>query len=193
MSNLRLIVREIRYSLPSSLPSLLSVSRIALAPIFLVLLRVQSNLTFPLYLVACVTDFLDGKLARFLESTSKKGEVLDASADFFLISVGFYYYISLGLVSPLLLVVMTLSFLQYILTSRIPIDDHLGKHVGTILYILLAVMILSPTTQSSTIINFIGFFYIIASLINRFHCIIIHARESSRRHRNHMREYKTSC
>ncbi len=180
MSNLRLIAREIRYILPSHLPSALSLSRIVLAPVVWVLLRVHSDLAFPIYLITCMTDFFDGKLARFMNSTSKKGAVLDASADFLLVSVGFYHYMSLGLVSPLLLVVMTFSFLQYILTSRIPIDDHLGKHVGTILYILLAAMMLSPTTQSSTIVNFIGFSYIIASLINRFRCIIIHTRSERR-------------
>ena len=180
MSNLRLIVQEIRYILPSNLPSVLSISRIMLVPIFWMFLRIHSNLAFPLYLIICMTDFLDGKLARFLNSTSKKGAVLDASADYLIISVGFYYYISLGFVSPLLLAVMTLSFLQYILTSRIPIDDHLGKHIGTILYLLLAAMMLFPMTPISTIINFIGFFYIIASLITRFHCIIIRARVRSR-------------
>ena len=70
-------MQELRYILPSNLPSVLSISRIILVPIFWVLLRVHSNFAFPLYLVTCLTDFLDGKLARFLNSTSKKGAFLD--------------------------------------------------------------------------------------------------------------------
>ena len=173
MSNLRMISREILHNF-SHLPSVLSISRIVLTPVIWVLLNVHSSLAFPLYLITCLTDFFDGKLARFLNSTSKNGAILDASADFFLLSVGFYYYISIGLAPPSILVFMTLSFLQYIITSRIPIDDHLGKHVGTILYFLLAAMMLSPKTQSSTITNFIALFYISTSLIIRFYRIIIY-------------------
>jgi phosphatidylglycerophosphate synthase len=173
LSNLRLIAREIRYILPPHLPSALTISRAALAPIYLVLLIAHSNLAFPLYVIACMTDVLDGKLARISGSTSTRGAVLDASADFLLVSAGFYYYMSLDLISPLLLVVMTLSFLQYVLTISIPVKDRLGKHVGTILYILLVTMMFLPNTHSSDITNTIGVSYITASLINRFRCVVL--------------------
>jgi cardiolipin synthase len=171
-------MQEIKYILSKHLSSMLSISRVILGLIIWILLTVHSNLAFPIFLVACITDVLDGILARFLNSATKKGAALDATADYLLVSVGFFYYISLDLVSPLLLAVMTISFLQYILTFKIPIKDHMGKYVGTILYILLAAMILSPTPQNSIIINFIGVFYTTISIINRLYQIIKNTRTS---------------
>jgi phosphatidylglycerophosphate synthase len=171
MSNLALIIQQKLITIPGYLPTALTLTRISLTPIISVLLLGASPLALPIYIVACATDLFDGKIARHLNRTSSKGVILDASADFLLIASGFAYYTSVGLASPLLLILMTSSFLLYVTTSKLPIRDRLGKHVGTILFMLLAALMLIPTIQVSIIVNLIGAAYVAASMIYRFICI----------------------
>lgn len=66
-----------------TLPNLLSVLRLAGVPLFLwLLLGPQADLLALLMLVISgVTDWLDGKLARWLNQYSRLGELLDPAAD----------------------------------------------------------------------------------------------------------------
>ena len=66
-----------------TLPNLLSVIRLAGVPLFLwLLLGPQSDLLALLVLVVSgATDWLDGKLARWLNQYSRIGELLDPAAD----------------------------------------------------------------------------------------------------------------
>ncbi|MFH2109771.1 MAG: CDP-alcohol phosphatidyltransferase family protein [Candidatus Bathyarchaeota archaeon] len=155
-------------TIPPYTPTVLTLTRILLTPILLTLLRAASPLAPTIYLAACATDLLDGKAARRLGSSSAEGAVLDASADFLLIATGFTHYVLLGIASPLLLTLMTLSFLQYIHTISLPVRDVLGKHVGTVLYTLLGALILAPSTQVGAAVNVIGGAYVAAALIHRF-------------------------
>jgi phosphatidylglycerophosphate synthase len=163
-----LIPWEKPITIPAYTPTALTLTRMLLTTILLTLLRAASPLTLPTYLAACATDLLDGKAARLLGSSSADGAVLDASADFLLVAIGFTHYVLLGVVSPLLLVLMIISFLQYIHTIRIPVRDVLGKHVGTVLFALLGALILIPSTQVGAAVNVIGGAYVAASLIHRF-------------------------
>ena len=178
MSNLKIILREKVFIQPILIPTFLSLSRLLILPVFFSYLISGDPLAFPFYLLACATDLLDGKLARLLKVTSHKGAVLDAFADFLLVAAGFSYYIALGFVSELLLVVMTASFLQYILTAKKQVRDSFGKHVGTVLYVLLAVMILFPGRATGIGSTVIGVIYIFASFINRFNTLRKHNQQS---------------
>ncbi|MCX6407745.1 MAG: CDP-alcohol phosphatidyltransferase family protein [Propionibacteriales bacterium] len=66
-----------------TIPNLLSVVRIVLLPVFLwlVLGPEQDVLALLVLVVSGVTDYLDGKLARRLNQTSKIGAILDPVAD----------------------------------------------------------------------------------------------------------------
>jgi len=154
--------------IPLNLPLTLSLSRIALTPVVWILLQANSPLILPLYLLACSTDLLDGKVAKLLNSSSINGAILDVSADFLLVTTGFTYYMLIGLISPMFLWAMTFSFLQYLLTMSTPIKDPLGKHIGTVLFALLALTMLSPTASVTFIVSLIGISYIAISLISRF-------------------------
>jgi phosphatidylglycerophosphate synthase len=168
-------------NIPPYLPPALSLSRMLLTPVILGLLRAASPLALPLYLAACATDLLDGKAARLLGSPSADGAALDASADFLLVATGFTHYVLLGAVSPLLLGLMTLSFLQYIHTMSLPVRDTLGKHVGTLLFALLGALILAPSAQVGASVTVIGGAYVAASTIQRFRSIQrYHASRGSR-------------
>jgi cardiolipin synthase (CMP-forming) len=68
-----------------SLPNLLTLSRILAVPILVFLLwhptPVEYAITFVLYCVVGITDYLDGYLARAWGSISKLGQFLDPIAD----------------------------------------------------------------------------------------------------------------
>ncbi len=66
-----------------TIPNLLSVVRIVLLPVFLWLVLVPEAdvLALLVLVVSGVTDYLDGKLARRLDQTSKIGAILDPVAD----------------------------------------------------------------------------------------------------------------
>lgn len=66
-----------------TIPNLLSVVRIVLLPVFLWLVLVPEAdvLALLVLVVSGVTDYLDGKLARRLNQTSRLGAILDPVAD----------------------------------------------------------------------------------------------------------------
>jgi cardiolipin synthase len=73
-----------------SLPNLLSLARLAIAPyLFWALWRGHFNAALVAILVAGITDGLDGLLARRLRVSSRTGEILDPIADKVLLSGAF--------------------------------------------------------------------------------------------------------
>ena len=73
-----------------SLPNLLSLARLAIAPyLFWLLWRGHFDLALVAILVAGITDGLDGYLARRLGISSRTGEMLDPIADKVLLSGAF--------------------------------------------------------------------------------------------------------
>jgi cardiolipin synthase len=73
-----------------TIPNALSFVRLLLVPVFLwlVLAPKYDELALAVLMVSGVTDYLDGKLARRLNQTSKIGAILDPVADrFFILAV----------------------------------------------------------------------------------------------------------
>jgi len=65
-----------------TVPNLLSLLRLALVPVFLVLILSGSNaLAIFVLIVASVTDYLDGYFARKLKQETRLGQLLDPAAD----------------------------------------------------------------------------------------------------------------
>ncbi|RYI97101.1 MAG: CDP-alcohol phosphatidyltransferase family protein, partial [Actinomycetales bacterium] len=66
-----------------TVPNVLSVVRVLLVPVFLwlVLGPEEDELALLVLVISGVTDYLDGKLARSLNQTSKVGAILDPVAD----------------------------------------------------------------------------------------------------------------
>lgn len=63
-------------------PNLLSVLRLALVPVFLVLLLTESHLAAIIVLaLASLTDYLDGVFARKFNQVTRLGQLLDPAAD----------------------------------------------------------------------------------------------------------------
>ena len=65
-----------------NIPNILTILRIILTPFILVFaIKKQLHISIILMIVASITDFLDGKIARKFNLTSDLGAKLDASAD----------------------------------------------------------------------------------------------------------------
>ncbi len=75
----------------TALPNLLTYGRIAAVPALAAFLFTDSDqarwIALAIYVVACITDFFDGYLARRRAESSKLGQFLDPIADKLLISV----------------------------------------------------------------------------------------------------------
>lgn len=65
-----------------TVPNLLSFLRLALVPVFLMLiLQKQDALALVVLVISSVTDFLDGLIARTFKQVSRLGQLLDPAAD----------------------------------------------------------------------------------------------------------------
>ncbi|MGB1360559.1 MAG: CDP-diacylglycerol--glycerol-3-phosphate 3-phosphatidyltransferase [Alphaproteobacteria bacterium] len=81
-------------------PNILTVIRIAIIPMVVVLLFINTELSrwiaLGLYFVACVTDFFDGYIARTTGQTSALGRFLDPVADKLLVATIIITLVALG-------------------------------------------------------------------------------------------------
>lgn len=82
------------------IPNLLTISRIAAIPFLVGLLylpfEVTAWLALILYIAICITDYLDGYLARRWEVTSPIGTFLDPIADKILVAILLIVFVDLG-------------------------------------------------------------------------------------------------
>ncbi len=85
-----------------SLPNSLTILRICLTPLFVVLLVSDSSLqrqfSVVVYVVAALTDWYDGWVARKYGSQSRWGKFLDPLADKILASAALFTFSALGLI-----------------------------------------------------------------------------------------------
>ena len=116
-----------RFNPLRTMPNLLTVSRICLAP-FLVsaILERRFQLSFVLFIVAGLTDALDGGLARILKQRTMLGQYLDPVADKLLLSTLFLVLTHMNLISTRVtalvfgrdLGILTVSALLYAAVGR---------------------------------------------------------------------------
>lgn len=85
-----------------TLPNIITISRAVLAPIFMVLLlvggRVPTVFAVLVFIIAAITDYLDGWLARKYGQSSAWGTLIDPLADKVLTTAAFIAFVLLGLV-----------------------------------------------------------------------------------------------
>ena len=152
------------------IPALISSLRFAALPLFFYLYNRGSITTSVILLAFCVaTDFLDGYLARQLHVSSRFGAYWDATTDFILIIGIFGIFYSKGYYPAWLLVLIAVSFAQFLATSYFSkkVYDPVGRYFGSALYIGIALTLLWPTEASFIFVQcaFVVFFLI--SLLSR--------------------------
>ena len=126
-------------------PFALSFFRITLAPVFYQLLIQDNWISLPVFVAACGTDILDGYFARKLNRTSDPGVILDAIADFTLISFAYVVFVSRGVYPTWILLLTTLALLQFVFTYKLfKKPDPLGRYIGTMLYFSVFLTLVFP-------------------------------------------------
>lgn len=87
-----------------NLPNKITILRIILVPIFIVFMALPSELVWPsfvalgIYLLASITDFLDGVIARKNGIVTKFGKIMDPLADKLIVSAGFIMLAGNGII-----------------------------------------------------------------------------------------------
>lgn len=93
-----------------NLPNLLTISRILLVPILVVILLTEVEgkefIGLGVFLVAALTDFLDGFLARRRREVTRLGKLLDPAADKILTSAAFISLVGLELAPAWMVVII---------------------------------------------------------------------------------------
>ena len=85
-----------------NIPNILTLLRILIIPIIIIFLEIDTKfyswLALILYIIACLSDFLDGYLARKFELESSFGRFLDPVADKILVVSVIFILISNGII-----------------------------------------------------------------------------------------------
>jgi CDP-diacylglycerol--glycerol-3-phosphate 3-phosphatidyltransferase len=110
-----------------NLPTILTLARILLVPVMMVLALPQ----FPsgriwaaiIFIVACITDFLDGYIARRRKEVTVFGSVIDPVADKLLVSAALLSLMDLGMVAGWMVMIIigrefAVSGLRVVLASE---------------------------------------------------------------------------
>ena len=77
----------------------ITVLRIILVPVFMVLLYLgQTYWALAVYIIACVSDFVEGKIARKYNQITDFGKFMDPLADKMLVLAAMCYFVEVGLI-----------------------------------------------------------------------------------------------
>ncbi|MEL6599146.1 MAG: CDP-diacylglycerol--glycerol-3-phosphate 3-phosphatidyltransferase [Pseudomonadota bacterium] len=148
--------------MPLNVPNILTLARVLAAPLigilFLLLPRPLADYTaFAVFVVAALTDFFDGWLARRLNQVSAFGKMLDPIADKAMVAIVCAVLLGLNGLVPLLVVPILLILLREVLVSglreylgAIKLDvTQLAKWKTTVQLVALGVLLLASGLRFS--------------------------------------------
>ncbi|MFW9947497.1 MAG: CDP-alcohol phosphatidyltransferase family protein [Candidatus Odinarchaeota archaeon] len=126
-------------------------------------------LAISVFIIAGITDILDGWIARKLNGCSDFGCYFDVSIDFFLILSAFISFVIDGIYPYWVIIIICFVFLQFILTSKfkILIYDPVGKYWLVFLIIVTIITLVFPYYYVYYIMIIAIISYSIVSLISR--------------------------
>jgi phosphatidylglycerophosphate synthase len=151
-------------------PSSISALRLVALPLFLYFFfSGNTTLATLVFASAAVTDLIDGYIARKLGVKSKFGAYFDAAADFIFIAGIFAAFTIRNYYPSWMIVLIAVSFTQFLFSSFYTkrLYDPLGKYVGSVLYIAIALTLLSPSTLTFTFVQVGSFLFATASIVTR--------------------------
>jgi cardiolipin synthase len=161
-----------------TIPNLLSLFRLILIPVYVAIYlnateSVHYTIAGTILAVSCLTDMIDGKIARHFNMTSTVGQVLDPIADK---ATQFTLMVSLAIEHPVLWIVagffvlkesfqLIAGFVFYRKGKMLTGALMSGKICTTVLFLTLILMVLFPGLSASAIVIFAlidGLFMLIA-------------------------------
>ena len=159
-------------------PSLVSSVRVVITALLLASL-LEGGWGFPLFVLACVTDLVDGALARRLNAVTETGGVLDACADFLLVLSTSVYLAWSGLVGMWFPVLIVAAFGKFVVGRAAHLPDPLGKHIGTVLFVALLTVLYFPSAFVAAWATSLASFYVLASMALSFVVLPMLSRRGS--------------
>jgi len=140
----RVMVRLIK-----ELPNMLTLLRVVLSCLLnFYILNQFGSLPIPIviFLLIVLTDFLDGKIARFYGNTSLFGAVFDIVADLFYMVTSYIVLCSFHVLPLWFLFIMLFKFIEFVVTSfflkepcsgkSIFVFDFIGRFTAVLFYII---------------------------------------------------------
>ncbi len=104
-----------------NIPNLLSAYRIAVIPVLTLFFYIGGPaatwINVVIFFFACISDFLDGVIARYTKQTSVFGKFLDATADKILIGGVLMLLVSFGRLTNIWIIPALIIFIREILVS----------------------------------------------------------------------------
>lgn len=157
--------RTMRRPLTTSLPNILTYGRIAAVPVLVAVLYFGEGNTarwqaFLIFTLACITDWLDGYLARMWAQQSNLGRMLDPIADKLLVGAtlmmlvytrtltGWSIFAAIIILSREILVSGLREFLAE-LNVKVHVTQ-LAKYKTTAQFVALAMLLVGPATEAYT-------------------------------------------
>jgi len=135
------------------IPNLLSIIRIGLVyPLLNNIYLLNYKVSLIIFVVASITDALDGYLARKLNWQSELGKILDPVADKLLLSGTIFvlwlsdlipFYMFLILIARDVIILLGAAFQMTLTDSKAPYPNFLGKFTTIILIVYIAIILLA--------------------------------------------------
>ena len=171
-----------------SIPNLITYFRLISIPFILIFylsgIYILQLLAFIIFVLASLSDFLDGYLARKLNQTSVLGKILDPIADKLLVILAFMMFINSDLLNTYTTIgILIITAREIIVMTMREITAHQGimidviklsKLKTTLQFISLALLFLVSLTRSSEIqlINFTNIFIFATAIISLISLVI---------------------
>jgi phosphatidylglycerophosphate synthase len=153
-----------------TIPSFISSVRLAALPSFFYLNN-QGNIVACLILLAfCAgSDFLDGYLARKLNTTSRFGAYYDATTDFILMAGIFAIFYAQGYYPLWLPLLIAVSFAQFLATGFFvkKTYDLVGRYLGSALYIGIVLTLVWPIQLVFVFVQYAFVAFFLVSIVSR--------------------------
>lgn len=134
-----------------TVPNVITIFRIILIPVFVVLLLQKQNIfAFLIFIIACISDGIDGFIARQFNQESRLGAILDPIADRGLLICGSITLCVLGRLPLWILILVIARDLTFLLGGGYLLKKYnirikviwLGKIATTCFYIGFAMLVL---------------------------------------------------
>lgn len=117
-----------------NLPNKITMLRIILVPIFIIFMALPGEWIWPkwvglsLFIIAAISDFVDGTLARKKNIVTKFGKIMDPLADKLLVSSGFIMLTGMGIIPASITAIII--FRDFFVSSLRMFGSDKGSDVG---------------------------------------------------------------